>query len=343
MNTSDNSGNRRILLIATGGTIACTPGSRGLTPTLAAADMLDFIPKPAVEVECIDLLSLDSSNVQPEEWLVMAREVTERAKTGKYRGIVLTHGTDTMAYTASALSFLLLGVKIPVVLTGSQHPIIQPDSDGRTNLADAIIAACALGRGVYVCFGHAVMLGCRAVKTHTFSLNAFESINYPYIGSVQNNAYTPLNAEYAPPAIDSPKFSGEVLAMDPRVALIKLIPGTSPGMIEAALSCGIAGVVVETFGMGGVHSIRRDHNSSFKMLMENGIAVVLASQCLNEASSLDVYEVSRPLRETGAISAKDMTTEAAVTKLMWALSHTRDFGELDAIMSRNCCGEIMNN
>ena len=328
---------KKLLLLATGGTIACKPTDRGLAPALSAGEMLQFIDKPAFDVEAIDLLNIDSSNMQPEEWLVIAREIREFAKSREFDGIVLTHGTDTLAYTASALTFLLMDVDIPVVLTGSQYPIIQPDSDARDNLADAITAAQFLDKGVYVCFNHSVMLGCRAVKTHTFSLRAFESINYPYIGTVLNGAFTKLDTGVPTPCLNT--FT-ENNGMDSRVALIKLIPGTSPGMIEAALTCGMAGVVIESFGMGGVHSFRRDHNKSLKHLMDNGVAVVLASQCLNESSSMDVYEVSRTLREAGAISAKDMTTESAVTKLMWALDRTRDFDELRTLMHTNFRGEI---
>lgn len=338
---AENVSRNRLLLVATGGTIACKPTPDGLSPALKAEDMLGFIECPPADIECMDLLNMDSSNIQPEEWLVMSRAIRQMAETKKYRGIIVTHGTDTLAYTASALTFLLMGLDVPVVITGSQYPIIQPDSDGRRNLTDAIVAALALERGVYVCFGRAVMLGCRAVKTHTFSLNAFESINYPYIGTVLNDAFTLLNSDTKVQPVKAYRpMLADGASIDPRVALIKLIPGTSPGFIEAALSCGLAGVVIESFGLGGVHSFRRDHNRSLKLLMDNGIAVVLASQCLNEAASMDIYEVSRPLRDAGAISAKDMTTEAAVAKLMWALGQTRDFAELKVIMHTNFCGEI---
>lgn len=329
---------KHLLLLATGGTIACKPTEKGLAPALSAEEMLSFIDTPGTaDIEAVDILNIDSSNMQPEEWLIIAHEIREYSASRKYDGIVLTHGTDTLAYTASALTFLLMDVDIPVVLTGSQYPIIQPDSDARDNLSDAIVAAEALPSGVYVCFNHSVMLGCRAVKTHTFSLRAFESINYPYIGTVLNGTFAGLNTAIPQPDKSLlPKSSG----IDPRVALIKLIPGTSPAMIEAALTCSMAGVVIESFGMGGVHSIRRDHNRSLKRLMENGVAVVLASQCLNESSSMDVYEVSSALREAGAISAKDMTTESAVTKLMWALDITRDPAELRRLMHTNFRGEI---
>ena len=216
------------------------------------------------------------------------------------------------------LSFMLRDIDIPVVLTGSQYPIVRPDSDGRKNLHNAIIAASELTGGVYIAFGDAVIKGCRAVKTRTTSLNAFESINYPYIGAVANGGFI---------SFVRPEPRGEFscfIDIDPRVVLIKLIPGTSPAFLESVASCGIKGVVVEAFGLGGVHNF----------------PVVLTSQCLYEASSPDIYEVSHTLRDSGVISAADMTTEAAVTKLMWVLGHTHDMDKVRQMMAWDYCGEI---
>ena len=321
----------KLHLIATGGTIACMPSKNGLVPGLGAKDLLGYIPN-GEDIGCTDLFSMDSSNIQPEEWQQMAMAVlSAREHCG---GIVITHGTDTMAYTASMLSFMLQNIDIPVVLTGSQHPIVRPDSDGRVNLKNAVTAARSLPGGVYIAFGDAVMMGCRAVKTRTTSLNAFESINYPYVGAVVNDKFISLTE---PRAMGG--FSCFV-DIDPSVALIKLIPGTSPLFLESVAGCGLHGVVVEAFGLGGVHNFRRDHAESLKKLIQKGIPVILASQCLYEASTPDIYEVSHSLREAGVISAGDMTTEAAVTKLMWVLGHTRDMEEIRRMMNTDYCGEI---
>ena len=325
---------KNIRLISTGGTIACKPTSRGLSPELTARDMLRVIGEDTDRVTATDLFSMDSSNIQPEEWIQISREIIRTANDKTTDGIVLTHGMDTMAYTASMLSFLLLGIKIPVVLTGAQFPIINEDSDGRRNLKDAICAARHLPGGVYICFGGSVILGCRAVKTHTLSHHAFESINYPYTATVENGEFSLLNT---PSQIQvREKFSDSIC---PDVALIKLIPGTSPKLLDSVADCGIKGLVVESFGMGGVHSIRRDHNESLIGLMKKGVTVILTSQCLYETASLDVYEVSRTLHDAGAISAADMTTEAAVTKLMWVLGHTSDPQRIKSLFLTNLCGE----
>lgn len=324
---------RKLRLIATGGTIACIPTARGLTPELAADDLLDFVDIDKTNIECMDLFSMDSSNIQPEEWRILAEAVY--ASSQEYDGIIITHGTDTMAYTASMLSFMLRGIGIPVIFTGAQYPIVYPDSDGRKNLENAVITAREIaGGGVYVCFGGSIMLGCRAVKTHTTSLNAFESINYPYIGTVVNGQFIQLHSVHTDGKFS---FSRDI---DPSVTLVKLVPGTSANLLGMISECGIRGVVVEAFGLGGVHNFRRDHTEILVKFMEQGIIVMLASQCLYEPSTPDIYEVSRPLKDAGIIPSYDMTTEAAVTKLMWALGQTSALEEIRRIMYTNICGEI---
>lgn len=325
---------KNIRLISTGGTIACRPTARGLAPELTAKDMLSIICADTDIISSTDLFSMDSSNIQPEEWLVIVDEIFKTAQNPDIGGVVLTHGTDTMAYTASMLSYLLLGIRVPVVITGAQTPITEKSSDGRQNLKDAISAAQRLPAGVYIAFGGSVMLGCRAVKTHTISKHAFESINLPYIAQIKNGNFTLLNEPYKDKSNFSENMSGTIC---PDVALVKLIPGTSPRLLDAMYDCGMRGVVVESFGLGGVHSFRRDHNESLIRLMNKGVAVVLTSQCLYESASLDVYAVSRALHDAGAVSAADMTTEATVTKLMWALGQKKF--SVREVFAHNFCGE----
>ncbi len=326
----------RILLMATGGTIASIPSPDGLVPGLCAQELLSCLPVLPCPVDCIDVFNMDSSNIQPEEWQIMAKSVL--LNMGDYDGVVITHGTDTMAYTASMLTFLLQNLPLPVVLTGSQWPMVRPDSDGRANLAHSLLAAQRLPGGVYICFGSAVMRGCRAVKTRTTSLNAFESINAPYVGTVVDGRFIDLTLVQAEEEGRHFEYYSDI---EPNVALVKLIPGTTAQQLSILSSCGVKGVVVEAFGLGGVSNFRRDHAEALRGLMDLGIPVVLTSQCLYEASTPDVYEVSRPLREAGVISAGDMTTEAAVTKLMWALAQAKDMVSLRTLMRKNICGEII--
>ena len=175
-------------LLATGGTIACTPGPDGLEPTLRAADLLACLGSALpCRVRPQDVFLLDSSNVQPVEWCALARAVREALDASD--GAVITHGTDTMAYTAAALSFLLAGVQKPVILTGSQLPPGHPLSDARLNLLRAIAAAQAGVAGEYVCFGDRLISGVRCVKTHTTAMDAFSSVNAPLAGRFDVEGY----------------------------------------------------------------------------------------------------------------------------------------------------------
>ncbi|MEG1559976.1 MAG: asparaginase [Clostridia bacterium] len=321
-------------LISTGGTIACKETGNGLMPALSATELLniaDISPETRKTTFARDLFFMDSSNIQPEEW----EKIADAIWASEADGIVLTHGTDTMAYTASMLSYLLLDANKPIVITGSQKPILYPDSDGRANLSAAFSAVKALAPGVYICFGGLIMLGVRAVKTRTISFAAFESINFPYIGTMLNGEFMPFNV-----ARCLKRTGFEKTPIDSNIALIKLIPGLPTAVIDGILLSNLSGLVVEGFGLGGMHNVRRDHINSIHKLIAAGIPVVMKSQCLYEASSVSVYEVSRALYDMGVITVNDMTTEATVTKFMWALGKTHNIERLRDIMNTNFCDDI---
>jgi len=306
----------KLALLATGGTIACTRGINGLIPTLGAEDILRAVqadlPCPVV---ARDVFMMDSSNVQPEEWCALAK-ATEAALQSS-DGVVITHGTDTMAYTASALSFMLAGTRKPVILTGSQLPLDHPLSDAKSNLLHAVTAAMQGVGGVYVSFDYKLISGVRCVKTHTTAMDAFSSINGPLAGHFDVDG-----VHFNHPQLFTPPDNTEHrlrATLDPSVFLLKLIPGTSPEVLRFVKEMGYRGLVIEAFGLGGLHYIRRNLVQALRELEESGVEVLVISQCLHEKADLRMYDVGRNMLQPHVHSGYDMTTEAAVCKLMWAL------------------------
>ena len=327
---------KRILLLTTGGTIASKKTEEGLAPGITGEELADWLPhlKKAYDITVRDILHLDSSNIQPEEWRIIADSVFEEKDA--YDGIVITHGTDTMAYTASVLSFMLPGINLPVVLTGSQLPIEHPLTDGLENLRTAFSMAASGVRGVFVAFNRQVILGCRAVKTRTTGFDAFESVNWPLVGTVGGGGLV-LNPA-ALPKITGPCRLQHHLCED--VFLIKLTPGLNPEIFDMLLSMHYRGVVIEAFGAGGLHFIRRDLIAKLQKASEAGMTVVVCSQCLYERSDFSLYQAGQKALDQGVIQGLDMTTESTVTKLMWVLGQTENPGLIRTLFTQNLCGEI---
>jgi L-asparaginase len=280
-------------------------------------------------------MNLDSSNIQPEHWQLLARRVYS-ALTG-YDGVIVTHGTDTMAYTASALAFMLRNLKKGVVLTGSQLPAEAPGSDAARNMRTALYVVMSGMTGVIIAFGSRVISGVRAVKTSTTDFEAFESVNAPPMGIVNPSGLSVF--EYAAPKADhnAPTTLEDGICGD--VFLLKVIPGTRPEIFQALRDMGCGGVVVEAFGAGCVHYEGRDLPAGVRLLTKAGIPVVVVSQCLRGNVDLSAYETGARLLEAGAIGGGGMTTESAVVKLMWALAKTKDRFEVAEIFSADYAGE----
>ena len=325
-----------VLLITTGGTIASEAGENGLAPRFSAAQLLRYVSglRKYYHIDTLELLNLDSSNIQADEWIEIARAI--HTALPRYDGIVVTHGTDTMAYTASAVSFMLRGLKKPVVLTGSQMPIDDLLTDARNNIYTAFAAVGKGIGGVSIAFNRRIIPGCRAVKVRTMGFEAFESVNASYLGQVFADGLHPYVSAPADP--DAPVELRDRLCRD--VFLLKLIPGLRPNILNALRQLGYRGIVIEAFGAGGMQFVGTNMLDELRALTREGVSVVVCSQCLYETSDLGIYEVGKRLLDCGVIPARDMTTEAVVTKLMWALGQTDDPEEVRLMFNTSYCGEI---
>lgn len=330
---------KKILFILTGGTLASTKSVHGLKPGLSAEDIFKDIGAMAKNyiITFKELWSLDSTNMQPEEWQELATIIYEQSVF--YDGIVVIHGTDTMAYTSSAISFMVRNPKIPIVFTGSQLSIENPIADAVENCRAAISMAGSGVPGIYVAFDRKVMLGCRASKTRTKSFDAFESINYPYAATI-NSGGLEVNEKRI---IESTGQTTLDTNLCTDVFLLKLIPGMEPDILDYLYDKGYKGVYIEAFGRGGVPFMRRNMAKAVNRVMEKGMVIVVGSQCMYEGSDFSIYEAGQRVLKYGVIESRDMTTEAAVTKLMYVLGHTNNIEEIRNEFANSYCGEIRVN
>lgn len=318
---------KHILLITTGGTIASLETAEGLTPCMPSETLLRYVPeiRDLCRVSTVSLFDLDSTNMRPEYWLQIARHI--KGVWEDYDGFVITHGTDTMAYAAAMLYYLIQNSPKPIVLTGAQIPIHRRDTDARQNLTDAFLFACDdHASGVHLVFDDKVIAGTRARKTRTKSFNAFDSINYPEIATVRAGRIQYFIRE---------KLTGPVRfydTIDPAVAVVKLTPGMSADIFDF-LAERVHAVIIESFGVGGIPYYNSDEFADkIELLIRRGVRIVITTQVPHEGSDMSLYQVGLRIKQKYELpEAYDMSTEAVLAKVMWALPQAKTAEEFSKL------------
>ncbi len=324
---------KRILMLATGGTIASKESGHGLSPAITWQEILSYVPavRELCQVDAVQLMNLDSTNITPGHWLEMARAI-RRAYDG-YDGFVITHGTDTMAYTAAALSYLIQNSPKPIVVTGSQKSICLYDTDARMNLYNSFLyASDGDSHDVSLVFDGQAILGTRARKERTKSFNAFSSVDYPAAAVIRDGRLIRYLAPRTYPAGARPDFYDR---LEERVLLLTLIPGMGPEGLRL-LRDRYRALILQGFGVGGLPGGGEGPLAQeLGAWLAQGKSIVMMTQVPYEGSDMAVYQVGQQVKEKyRLIEAYNMTLEAATAKLMWALGQGGDTEEIGRLFCR---------
>lgn len=304
-------------------------------PAENKGELINTFPKifEMVDVDSISLFDKDSSDVVPNDWREIAKATVEPLK--KYDGVVITHGTDTMHYTSAALSFMLKNLCKPVVLTGSQIPSGEPNSDAFRNLYDACkVAGYSNVQDVCIVFNSKIIKGNRARKLRTKEADAFESINYPLLGTLDDSS----KFTRRPYAKESNKIQADT-KLNERVGYIRAFPGMDPEIIDWFVKEKYKGIVIEGFGSGHANTKENSCVSSIGNATKKGVPVFLCTQCTYGKVELK-YDVGRKLKEAGAVGLGDILPEVAVVKLMYVTGHYTDPETVRKKMTQNIAGEM---
>ncbi|MBQ6621994.1 MAG: asparaginase [Mogibacterium sp.] len=336
--------NKRICILYTGGTIGMTRTENGFAPQKGyfAGALAEIRDLQSPDMPVWDLVEfeplLDSSNITYREWNRIAREIAERYD--RYDGFVVLHGTDTMAYTASALSFMLEGLDKPVVFTGSQIPLSELRSDAKDNLITSLmIAGQGIANEVSLYFGNQLLRGNRATKSSADGLIAFTSPNYPVL------AHAGISIDYNRDRLLHWAAAGRVPfhateIREASIGVIKLFPGIRFDLFAPIVTPDLKGLVLETFGTGNIPSYDAALPPLIAKAIENGTTVVVLTQCPQGTVRLGAYETSSALARAGAVSGYNMTTEATVTKLAYLFSLGLPDAEVRRLMAEDLRGEL---
>ncbi|MBS7616937.1 Glu-tRNA(Gln) amidotransferase subunit GatD [Candidatus Bathyarchaeota archaeon] len=336
----------KVAIISTGGTIASRVDYRtgAVRPALSASDLYSVIPELAnvARIDAQILSSVLSENITPTHWMEMAKAAVKKIEKG-VDGVVIAHGTDTIGYSAAALSFALQNLPVPVIVVGSQRSADRPSSDAALNLSGAVLAAAKSPFAEVAVAMHetvsdtsiAIHRGTRVRKCHTSRRDAFKSVNAQPIAKVENNNLTMLTEDYrkrdpARKPIVKPNFNE-------KVALIKFYPGLNPAVINWHVENGYKAIVLEGTGLGHVGKYCFN---AVKEAVEKNVIVAMASQCLWGRVNMNVYDTGRDLQALGVIPLEDMLAETATVKLMWILGQTSDTEEAKRLLKTNIAGEL---
>ncbi|MEF9921794.1 MAG: asparaginase [Anaerovoracaceae bacterium] len=333
---------KKICILYTGGTIGMVPTDKGYTPkkgyfsdALKSIQDLNSDAIPSWDVIEFDPL-LDSSNIAVNQWNEIGKSIMENYKN--YDGFVVLHGTDTMAYTASALSFMLDGLTKPIILTGSQIPLCEIRSDARDNLITSLLIA-AQGDVAEVClyFGGKLLRGNRSTKISADNLIAFGSPNYPSLAEVGIDIQYNKKDFFIP---DQDKALSLTSFKQTSIGVLKVFPGIQFELFEPIMTESLKGIVLETFGSGNIPSYDHALMPIIKKAFNNGTIVTVCSQCQQGTVKLGAYETSSALKKAGAVSGFDMTTEAAIAKLYYLFSCGYSKEKIKELMEKNLRGEL---
>jgi len=327
---------KRLLVLLTGGTLLMRAKPSGvLEPDAVARDLLAEVPilERVAAIETRVVFNLDSADMQPAEWVILARAVHDAIAGGHYGGIVIVHGTDTMAYTASALALALGPLPIPVVLTGAQRPLAEVRTDARGNLVDAALVATLDVPEVSIVFHTRVLRGVRSMKRDAWGLEAFDSPNCAPLVELG------LDVEIAPHVRAAAALAPFDARLETRVLSVRVFPGMDPALVLGAIRAGVRGLVLEAYGTGNLPHLGGSLIPVLEEAAAGGVPVVVVSQCPRGAVEMGRYDGGALAESAGAISGGDMTREAAIAKLMIGLARYDRPDALRAYLESDAVGE----
>jgi L-asparaginase len=311
------------------------PAGGPLTPDVYGRDLSAELPTLSriADLEARILLTLDSGDMQPADWITIAREVHAAARDPRFDGVLIVHGTDTMAYTASALGLLLGPLPKPVVLTGAQRPLVVARTDARENLINAVLIATLRVPEVSIAFASRALRGVRAAKRDAWAFDAFDSPNCAPLVELG------LGVEVAKHVRTEGALQPFDARLDPRVLAVRVFPGIDPAFIRGAVRAGMKGLVLEAYGTGNLPHLGGSLIPAIEEARDLGVPVLVVSQCLRGFVDMEAYAGGARAKKAGAISGGDMTVEAAIAKLMIGLGRYSGLTQLSAWLEADVCGE----